>query len=263
MARGMGWSRAGVEGTVHLPRCRGQGDQRRGEARADRGARDPARVEGRLDRADGAAQAPGDRRRRRRADAVPVPPRLPRPAGAGQVRQARPFRRTASRPPRDDGRAHAARRAAAGAGRGDRRAADQPRLVPRRQRPVREEPRARSGSRPSGRATCRSAAARISFRYRGKHSILIRSAIVDPELAAALRELLALPGARLFQFEVDGERSNLDSRRLNDYIREHLGDEFTAKEFRTWGGTMLAAIELAEHGSARERRPPRSGESQR
>ena len=88
---------------------------------------------------------------------------------------------------------------------------------------------------------------RISFRYRGKHSILIRSAIVDPELAAALRELLALPGARLFQFEVDGERSNLDSRRLNAYIREHLGDEFTAKDFRTWGGTMLAAIELAEH----------------
>src|SRR6478752_7803671 len=88
---------------------------------------------------------------------------------------------------------------------------------------------------------------RISFRYRGKHSILIRSAIVDPELAAALRELLALPGARLFQFEVEGERSNLDSRRLNTYIREHLGEEFTAKDFRTWGGTMLAAIELAEH----------------
>ena len=47
---------------------------------------------------------------------------------------------------------------------------------------------------------------RISFRYRGKHRILIRSAIVDPELAAALRELLALPGSRLFQFEIEGER---------------------------------------------------------
>ena len=89
---------------------------------------------------------------------------------------------------------------------------------------------------------------RISFRYRGKHSILIRSAIVDPELAAALRELLALPGSRLFQFELeDGSRCNLDSRRLNGYIREHLGPEFTAKDFRTWGGTLLAAIELADH----------------
>jgi DNA topoisomerase-1 len=90
--------------------------------------------------------------------------------------------------------------------------------------------------------------ARISFKYRGKHSIMLRSAIVDTELAAAMKELLAQPGVRLFQFELDGARCNLDSRRLNDYIRRHLGDEFTAKDFRTWGGTLLAAIELAEHG---------------
>jgi DNA topoisomerase-1 len=88
---------------------------------------------------------------------------------------------------------------------------------------------------------------RISFRYRGKHSLMIRSAIVDPELAAAMRELLALPGSRLFQFEIDGERCNLDNRRLNDYIRTYLGAEFTAKDFRTWGGTLLAALELARH----------------
>jgi len=88
--------------------------------------------------------------------------------------------------------------------------------------------------------------ARISFRYRGKHSIMIHSAIVDSELAEAMRELLALPGARVFQFEAGGERCNLDCRRLNDYIRAELGDEFTAKDFRTWGGTLLAAVELAE-----------------
>jgi DNA topoisomerase-1 len=89
---------------------------------------------------------------------------------------------------------------------------------------------------------------RISFRYRGKHSIMIRSAIVDPDLAAAMKELLALPGTRLFQFETpDGERCNLDQRRLNDYIREHMGGEFTAKDFRTWGGTLIAAIEFATH----------------
>jgi DNA topoisomerase-1 len=89
--------------------------------------------------------------------------------------------------------------------------------------------------------------ARISFSYRGKHSIMLRSAIVDAELAAAMKELLAQPGPRLFQFELDGVRCNLDSRRLNDYIRRHLGEEFTAKDFRTWGGTLLAAIEFAEH----------------
>lgn len=88
---------------------------------------------------------------------------------------------------------------------------------------------------------------RIAFRYRGKHSIMIHSAIVDAELAAAMRELLALPGARLFQFMDDeGSRSNLDQRRLNAYIKEHLGDEFSAKDFRTWGGTLLAAIEFAQ-----------------
>ena len=37
---------------------------------------------------------------------------------------------------------------------------------------------------------------------------------------------------------------------LNDYIREHMGEEFTAKDFRTWGGTLTAAIALAEHGVA-------------
>ena len=88
---------------------------------------------------------------------------------------------------------------------------------------------------------------RISFKYRGKHAILLRSAVVDADLASAMRELLALPGSRLFQFELpDGTRCNLDQRRLNDYIKEHLGDEFSAKDFRTWGGTLIAAIELAQ-----------------
>jgi DNA topoisomerase I len=86
---------------------------------------------------------------------------------------------------------------------------------------------------------------RISFRYRGKHSILIRSAIVDAELAGAMRDLIALPGSRLFQYEVEGKRCNLDCRKLNEYIAVHLGEEFTAKDFRTWGGTLLAAIDFA------------------
>jgi DNA topoisomerase-1 len=88
---------------------------------------------------------------------------------------------------------------------------------------------------------------RISFRYRGKHKVLVRSAIVDAELAAAMKELLALPGSRVFQYELpDGTRCNLDGRRLNDYIREHMGADFTAKDFRTWGGTLVAAVALAE-----------------
>ena len=90
---------------------------------------------------------------------------------------------------------------------------------------------------------------RIAFRYRAKHSIMLRSAVVDAELAAAMKGLLALPGQRVFQFELpDGTRCNLDGRRLNAYVKEHLGAEFTAKDFRTWGGTLVAAVALAEHG---------------
>jgi DNA topoisomerase I len=90
---------------------------------------------------------------------------------------------------------------------------------------------------------------RISFEYRGKHKIWVRSGIVDAELADAVRELVQLPrGSRLFRYENgDGEYANLDARRLNEYIQRYLGEEFTAKDFRTWGGTLIAAIALAEH----------------
>ncbi|HZP71952.1 MAG TPA: hypothetical protein VFA97_01105 [Gaiellaceae bacterium] len=91
--------------------------------------------------------------------------------------------------------------------------------------------------------------ARITFSYRAKHSIMKRSAVVDAELASSMRELLELPGTRLFQFVgSDTRRCNLDQRRLNAYIKGHLGEEFSAKDFRTWGGTLLAAIELARRG---------------
>jgi DNA topoisomerase-1 len=90
---------------------------------------------------------------------------------------------------------------------------------------------------------------RITFKYRGKHRVLVRTAIVDEALADAMKKLLALPGSRqLFRYDVDGSLFNLTGARLNDYIEEHMGDEFTAKDFRTWGGTLIAAIALAEHG---------------
>ena len=91
---------------------------------------------------------------------------------------------------------------------------------------------------------------RITFKYRGKHRVLVRTAIVDPELAAAMRKLRDVPGgSRLFRYELpDGSYCNLTGAKLNDYIEEHMGDEFTAKDFRTWGGTLIAAICFAEHG---------------
>lgn len=88
---------------------------------------------------------------------------------------------------------------------------------------------------------------RIAFGFRGKGRTQVHTALVDDELAAAVRELLALPGgSRVFRFEADGELCNLTGDRLNEYIRTFMGEEFTAKDFRTWGGTLTAAIHLAE-----------------
>jgi DNA topoisomerase I len=92
---------------------------------------------------------------------------------------------------------------------------------------------------------------RISFRFRGKHKILVRTQIVDAELAAAVKELKALKGGRrLFRYEWEGDLYNLTSKRLNDYIQIYMGEEFSGKDFRTWGGTLLAAVAFAEHGVA-------------
>ena len=92
---------------------------------------------------------------------------------------------------------------------------------------------------------------RVTFRFRAKHKVLVRTSIVDHELAGAIKDLLAQPGpARLFRYDSDGDTCNLTGAVLNDYIQEHMGEEFTAKDFRTWGGTLTAAIALAEHGVA-------------
>jgi DNA topoisomerase I len=90
---------------------------------------------------------------------------------------------------------------------------------------------------------------RIAFHFRGKHKVWVRTVIADAELAGAVKQLLALPGGRrLFRYECDGELVNLTGPRLNDYVSEYLGEGFTAKDFRTWGGTLLAAIAFAERG---------------
>jgi DNA topoisomerase-1 len=90
---------------------------------------------------------------------------------------------------------------------------------------------------------------RIAFDFVSKHRTVVRTTLVDAELADEVTELLALPrGRRLFRYEWEGGICNLTGARLNDYVREYLGDDFTAKDFRTWGGTLIAAIAFAEQG---------------
>jgi len=87
---------------------------------------------------------------------------------------------------------------------------------------------------------------RIRLEFLGKGRAQIKTTLVDDDLAAALRELLDFPGYRVFRYVNGGGLCNLTNRVLNEYVKEHLGDEFTAKDFRTWGGTLLAAIDFAQ-----------------
>jgi DNA topoisomerase-1 len=94
---------------------------------------------------------------------------------------------------------------------------------------------------------------RITFQFRAKGKLKVRTALVDSELADAVRTLLETPGSRLFRYELDGELCNLTGQRLNAYVQEYMGEEFSCKDFRTWGGTLAAAIAFAERGPAESR----------
>ncbi len=89
---------------------------------------------------------------------------------------------------------------------------------------------------------------RVTFRFPGKHRIVVRTTLVDAHLADAVRDLIRYEGgARLLRFERDGAPANLTARLVNEYIAANLGGGFTAKDFRTWGGTLAAARALADH----------------
>ncbi len=91
----------------------------------------------------------------------------------------------------------------------------------------------------------------VRFGFPGKHRIAVRTTLVDPAIAQAVRDLLRYDGgSRLLRFDREGAPANLSARLLNEYIGEHLGEGFTAKDFRTWGGTLAAARGLADRGLA-------------
>jgi DNA topoisomerase-1 len=89
------------------------------------------------------------------------------------------------------------------------------------------------------------------FEYRGKSGVKQRQTIAEPRSVRFISSLTKSPGTRLFRYERDGKWYDLDARLLNDFLRESLGFPYTAKDFRTWGGTLRAATALAELGPAK------------
>jgi DNA topoisomerase-1 len=90
---------------------------------------------------------------------------------------------------------------------------------------------------------------RAVFEYVGKKSIKQRQVVANRELAALVKRQLQSPGARLFRYKEGARWRNLTARDVNAYLHDTLGVGYSAKDFRTWGGTLRAATILAELGA--------------
>jgi DNA topoisomerase-1 len=87
--------------------------------------------------------------------------------------------------------------------------------------------------------------AKLRFRFRGKSGREHEIDVTDRRTAKIITKLQDLPGQDLFQYlDDDGKRCDISSQDVNEYLREITGEDFSAKDFRTWAGTVLTAIAL-------------------
>jgi len=91
----------------------------------------------------------------------------------------------------------------------------------------------------------------VEFEYKGKRRITQRNVVVAKDLARFVTALLKTPRPRLFRYQEDGKWYDVDSGDVNEYIENVAQFPYTAKDFRTWGGTLRAATVLAELGKGR------------
>jgi DNA topoisomerase-1 len=87
----------------------------------------------------------------------------------------------------------------------------------------------------------------VQFRFRGKSGVHHDVKVQDRRVARIIQRSRDLPGQQLFEYiDENGQPQTIDSSDVNDYLREITGEDYTAKDFRTWSGTVLAAIALRE-----------------
>jgi DNA topoisomerase-1 len=97
--------------------------------------------------------------------------------------------------------------------------------------------------------------AMLRFSFRGKSGVEHTISLQDPRLARIVQRCRDLPGEEMFQYlDSKRRRQAVSSDDVNDYLRDLSGRDITAKDFRTWGGTMLAAVALRAMGAAASRR---------
>lgn len=91
--------------------------------------------------------------------------------------------------------------------------------------------------------------AKLRFEFRGKSGVPHSVAVTDRRIARIVQRCQELPGQELFQYlDDDGRRQSVDAGDINEYLRRITGRQVTAKDFRTWAGTTLAAAALRELG---------------
>ena len=87
----------------------------------------------------------------------------------------------------------------------------------------------------------------ITFRFQGKSGVHHAVDLNDRRLARIVKRCQDLPGYELFQYlDAEGQHHTVDSADVNDYLREISGEDYTAKDFRTWAGTVLMCAALRE-----------------
>lgn len=96
---------------------------------------------------------------------------------------------------------------------------------------------------------------RVELRFKGKSGRLHELTLDDRRLAKVVKRCRDLPGYPLFQYvDEEGEKRSVDSGEINSYLREISGEDITAKHFRTWHGSVQAAVELKDLGQAASER---------
>src|SRR5918997_3770387 len=93
----------------------------------------------------------------------------------------------------------------------------------------------------------------LIFEYTGKWGQVQRKAVTDARLRRVVEECSELPGYEIFKYlDEEGEVRDAKARDLNAYVKEVMGEEFSPKDFRTWAGTLFAAVKLAELGATED-----------
>ncbi len=95
---------------------------------------------------------------------------------------------------------------------------------------------------------------KVTFSFEGKSGVWHELNVTNPRVAKNIRACLDLPGFELFQyFDEDKNRRVIDSADVNNYLKTHTGSDFSAKDFRTWGGSVIAGDAFYRKGNAKDK----------